>query len=463
AETGDRLAPAGAEAAGAGARLRRLANGLEVAHHNRHETDYLFREIFERRCYLRHGLTLRDGDTVIDVGANIGMFTLFVASSCPGARVLAFEPVPELFESLRENARRYAPGARLFRLALGSEEGEERLAFYPGYTMMSGAARLADAAAELEVVRRYVENEAALGVGGAGQLLGEVAGLLEGRFAVRERAARVRRLGGVLREQGVRRVDLLKVDVQRAEEEVLDGLDEWQWGGVGQVAMEAHDAEGGGGRVRRLRERLEGLGFRVWVEQEAELEGTDRYNLYAVREGWREGGAGGAGVGEAAGEAGGGAAAGGVLDAGVLRQYALERLPAYMVPARFVLLDALPLTRHGKIDRRALPDPEEAEAAGAGREYEAPREGVEEVVAGVFSAVLRVGRVGRADNFFELGGHSLLATQAVSRLREACGVEVPLRSLFERPTVEGFAGVIEEKMLEEIEAMPEEEVERHLS
>ncbi|HEV2728127.1 MAG TPA: amino acid adenylation domain-containing protein, partial [Solirubrobacterales bacterium] len=133
---------------------------------------------------------------------------------------------------------------------------------------------------------------------------------------------------------------------------------------------------------------------------------------------------------------------GGVLDAGVLRQYALERLPAYMVPARFVLLDALPLTRHGKVDRRALPDPEEAEADAGGR-YEAPRAGLEEVVAGVFSAVLRVGRVGRADNFFELGGHSLLATQAVSRLREACGVEVPLRSLFESPTVEALSRVVE--------------------
>jgi FkbM family methyltransferase len=437
----------------------RLPNGLLVAHQNRHETDYLYREIFLRRCYTRHGVTLRDGDCVVDVGANIGFFTLFVATACPGARVLAFEPVPELFESLRQNARRYAPGAELFSHGLGAEEREEQFTYYPNYTMMSGAARLSDAAGEREVVRRYVENEAALGVGGAGELLESMGELLEGRFEEQVRVARIRRLGQVLVEQGVGRVDLLKVDVQRAEAEVLAGLEDWQWAQVGQVAMEVHDEEGGHGRAAELRAQLERLGYRVAVEQEVELVGTDRYNLYAVREGWREATADGAAARQKRVGAGVGSAA---LDAGALRQYAAARLPEYMVPSRFILLDALPLTRHGKVDRRALP--EEDEASDSARvEYEAPRAGVEEVVAEVFARVLKLERVGRGDNFFEVGGHSLLATQAVSRLREACGVEVALRSLFEHPTVEKFAMVIEEKMLEEIEAMPEEEAEKHLS
>jgi aryl carrier-like protein len=286
--------------------------------------------------------------------------------------------------------------------------------------------------------------------------------LLEGRFEEQVRVARIRRLGQVLVEQGVGRVDLLKVDVQRAEAEVLAGMEEWQWAQVGQVAMEVHDEEGGRGRAAELRARLEGLGYRVAVEQEAELEGTDRYNLYAVREGWREATAGGAAVAAAREKRVGAGVGGGVLEAGALRQYAATRLPEYMVPNRFVLLDALPLTRHGKIDRQALPEEDEA-GVNAGVEYEAPRAGVEEVVAEVFARVLKLERVGRGDNFFESGGHSLLATQAVSRLREACGVEVALRSLFEHPTVEKFAMVIEEKMLEEIEEMPEEEAEKRLS
>ncbi|HEV2727132.1 MAG TPA: condensation domain-containing protein, partial [Solirubrobacterales bacterium] len=125
-----------------------------------------------------------------------------------------------------------------------------------------------------------------------------------------------------------------------------------------------------------------------------------------------------------------------------LREQLQTRLPDYMLPSAFVTLDALPLTPNGKLDRKALPEPG-ALGAEAAREYEPPRTGLEEVVAGVFASVLKVERVGRKDNFFELGGHSLLGTQAVSRLREACGAEVALRSLFEHPTVEGLSHIVE--------------------
>ncbi|HEV2763828.1 MAG TPA: condensation domain-containing protein, partial [Pyrinomonadaceae bacterium] len=125
-----------------------------------------------------------------------------------------------------------------------------------------------------------------------------------------------------------------------------------------------------------------------------------------------------------------------------LREQMRERLPEHMIPSAFLALDALPLTPNGKVDRRALARAG-AELRTEASEWEAPRVGLEEVVAGVFASVLKAERVGRADNFFELGGHSLLATQVVSRLREACGVEIPLRALFEQPTVEGLSRVVE--------------------
>ncbi|HVT17366.1 MAG TPA: amino acid adenylation domain-containing protein [Thermoanaerobaculia bacterium] len=125
--------------------------------------------------------------------------------------------------------------------------------------------------------------------------------------------------------------------------------------------------------------------------------------------------------------------------AAALRGYLRERLPDYMVPAAFVAVPELPLTPHGKVDRKALSrlaalDP----AAGRGAAAPAgalPRTPLEELLAGIWSEVLGRERVGREQDFFELGGHSLLATQLISRVRGACGVELPLRSVFAAPTL----------------------------
>ncbi|HEX4496054.1 MAG TPA: non-ribosomal peptide synthase/polyketide synthase [Thermoanaerobaculia bacterium] len=124
------------------------------------------------------------------------------------------------------------------------------------------------------------------------------------------------------------------------------------------------------------------------------------------------------------------------------REYLRASLPAALVPAAFVRLDALPLSPTGKVDRRALPEPR-FDGAEADEEREAPRTPIEEIVAGIFAEVLGIGAVARSDSFFHLGGHSLLATRVVARVRDALGVELPLRSLFEAPTVVSLAERVE--------------------
>jgi amino acid adenylation domain-containing protein len=124
-----------------------------------------------------------------------------------------------------------------------------------------------------------------------------------------------------------------------------------------------------------------------------------------------------------------------------LRDYLQRTLPEYMVPSSFVLLEALPLMANGKVDRNALPAPEQARPELA-QVYVGPRTAVEEVLCGIFSEVLQLELIGVRDSFFELGGHSLLATQVTSRLRAILEMELPLRTLFEAPTVEGLAAAI---------------------
>jgi surfactin family lipopeptide synthetase A len=162
------------------------------------------------------------------------------------------------------------------------------------------------------------------------------------------------------------------------------------------------------------------------------------------------------------------------LSSRTLHTYLQGKLPDYMIPSHFVALEALPLNANGKVDRRALPLPDQA-ALEPEVSFVAPRTPAEEVVAKIWVDILGVQQVGLFDDFFAIGGHSLLATQVISRLNSAFQIELPLRSLFEARTVDaliceivrihGEREIIEEiaQVLKEIECLTEDEVEQQLS
>ncbi|MBI4662223.1 MAG: amino acid adenylation domain-containing protein [Verrucomicrobia bacterium] len=147
------------------------------------------------------------------------------------------------------------------------------------------------------------------------------------------------------------------------------------------------------------------------------------------------------------------------IDSGSLRSFLAERLPAHMVPAAFVRLNALPRTANGKVDRRALPSPEPARQRATEKQAP-PRTATERILAEIWKDVLGVTSIGVHDNFFELGGHSLIVTRLIARLRAAFEIDLAIRTIFEAPTIAALAGQIEKLILEEVNDLPLDEGQR---
>jgi amino acid adenylation domain-containing protein/FkbM family methyltransferase len=423
--------------------LLELPNGMAVAHLNEGETRFSFREIFEERIYLRNGIHLPPGACVIDAGASIGLFSLMAARLVPGARILAFEPVPAVFRALRLNAEIYG-GISAFEFGLSYENRRAEATYYPHLTLISSL--YADQAEEREVVRSFLLEEQR-GSGEAvteGALLEE---LLTERLAGESVTVALRRLSDVLREHGIDRVDLLKIDVQKSELDVLAGIDEEDWPKIGQIVAEVHDLAG---RLAQITALLESKGYEVTVEQERALASTSLYDVYARR----------AGVEEPAAEremepTSALASPAALLDD--LGRHLRESLPEHMVPSTLTLLAALPLTPNGKLDRGALPDPEAVAFRGQ-RNYQQPETETERKLAEIWSAVLGSRPFGVRDSFFEIGGHSLLAARVIARIRNVFQVEVTLRDFFNQPTIAGLARRIE--VAEPVAASAEERIDR---
>ncbi|HEX3183550.1 MAG TPA: amino acid adenylation domain-containing protein, partial [Pyrinomonadaceae bacterium] len=250
--------------------LETLPNGISIYQLNRNETEVLYQEIFEQQSYLRHGVTVQDGDCVFDVGANIGMFTVFVNSRCAPSRVYAFEPIPETHDVLRRNVELHGIKGQTFVCALSSYNGTAQFTYYPRTSTMSGA--YANAAEDERVSRAFLRQ----------QHEGMVAyedELMEGRFETREVSVSVRTLSDVISSEGVERIDLLKIDVEKSELDVLKGIEDADWARIVQLVVEVHDE---GERIAEIRRLLLSQGFAVEVEEDLMLKNTGLYNIYAV-------------------------------------------------------------------------------------------------------------------------------------------------------------------------------------
>ena len=288
-----------------------LPNDLTVEVPNRGEAAFLYEEIFNSDTYMRYGIEVSDGATVFDVGANIGLFSAALAQEHRNLKLHLFEPVPSTFAILERNAQRVLAGAEveLHRVALVARQGRATLELNPKWSLDAGIdtqtfAREARRVVGLEAWTRALVHDAARAGGMSprvarrleqalrrrlvGRLLLSGVWLLERvvtqvqRRTVQRIECAVTTVSEAMRESAIEAVDLLKIDVEGAEWEVLQGVDEDDWPRLRQLVIEVHNV---GHRVQRVRELLESHGFAVAVGQDdwALLQLMDVHMVYARR------------------------------------------------------------------------------------------------------------------------------------------------------------------------------------
>ncbi|MEM9164803.1 MAG: FkbM family methyltransferase, partial [Cyanobacteria bacterium P01_F01_bin.4] len=246
-----------------------LPNRLEIAHLNQYETEYLYQEIFLDKVYSKHGVVLKDGDCVVDVGANIGLFTLFAQQQCPNGDIYAFEPAPHAFDKLQRNATLYCQNAHLFNCGLSSDNRTETFTFYPNSSVFSSFS--ADAEADEKAIRAVIVNmlqrDSSLSEADMEALAAE---FLSDRLKRETYQAQLRSLSSVIDEYGIERIDLLKLDAEKSELPVLQGIRDEHWPMIQQIVVEVHDQVGD--IIAEVQRILQAKGFNWVIDEEALLQ-----------------------------------------------------------------------------------------------------------------------------------------------------------------------------------------------
>ena len=262
--------------------LYRLPNNLQIAQINPYETDYLYQEIFVDRTYLKHQIQIRPGDCVIDVGANIGMFTLFVLQQAPDARIFAVEPSPAVYEALSQNASMYGTNVTPLNVGLADHDGEATFTFYENSSVFSSFH--ADEALDREAIQTVVENvivqhDTSSTLDESTTLLAEE--LMEYRLNKQSISCPLRSLSSLIEEHEIDTIDLLKIDVEKSELQVLNGIDDAHWSRIRQIVIEVHDTEGP--VIQAVQDILTEKGFVLEIEEEDLLKNSGLYNIYGRR------------------------------------------------------------------------------------------------------------------------------------------------------------------------------------
>jgi len=254
-----------------------LPNGETIAHLNEYETQFLYEEIYVQEVYLKHVAMLPEDAVFLDVGANIGLFALFMCDRFPRARVICFEPAPQLLAILRHNVARHGERIVVVPEGIADRPATVDFTYYPDYSIMSGFEAHAgrDEALLKRATARHLERH---GIATVDDRILEALAVSKLR-QTQVVKCRVETLSHHIARLGIDRVDLLKVDVERAELAVLRGIEAPHWPIIRRVHVEVHDS----GELQQAQLLLEVQGFSLIVEAAPQLDGVGVFSISAWR------------------------------------------------------------------------------------------------------------------------------------------------------------------------------------
>ncbi|MDW9382508.1 MupA/Atu3671 family FMN-dependent luciferase-like monooxygenase [Chryseobacterium sp. JV558] len=405
-----------------GRSLYQLPNGLSVDHYNAHTTNLMYKEVFIDNDYIKHGIILNEGSCVIDAGSNIGLFSLMIHSRFKNINIFAFEPIPTTFERLQNNFENYGIKGRAYNKGLSSKNETVQFTHYPNMSGISGrfSNTGSDIMAAKNVAKSYMNDH-------DDQFLQEMERLIENRYETENYSCELTTISDVIKENNLKKIDLLKIDVEKSELLVLKGISDDDWDKIEQFVLEVDTRE----HKEEVIRILEARGYNLFVHNLVEVDKKEdnpndvfAYIIYATKKS---------------------AKALETVELSIpeslsfIKKYVKDKLPEYMVPTHFKVIDEFKLNTNGKIDRNALKNSKSKVTTLPEKITADASQPMSEVISNIWKSLLQLDTIDPNKNFFDLGGHSLLLIKMQASIEEILNIKISVIELFKYPTIDSLS------------------------
>ena len=259
------------------AELYEMESGISMYSYNKSEVKVLYDEVFKDKTYDKYDIVVPPNSCIIDIGANLGAFSIYSMVTFENAKIYSFEPLSPIYDLLKHNISLYKGNIKIFNIGISDKEEEAVFDYYPYSTALSG--RYSEDGKIRDAVKKYINNSQE----STDEILTEVEmeELLKDRLISTKYKCKLKTLSQVIKENEIPKIDLLKIDVEGAEMDVVCGISEEDWLKIDQVILEVHNDDD---RVEKVKKILFLHGFNVSVNQSKELDGTFFYNVYAIKQ-----------------------------------------------------------------------------------------------------------------------------------------------------------------------------------